>query len=77
MKATMQPWTPDSWQGLPAAQTDKAQHRPHQPPNIVQNGAQDGFQPARTLYESFGFSYCGPFGDYREDPHSAFMTLQL
>ena len=35
------------------------------------------FAPAHRLYESFGFTYCGPFGDYREDPHSVFMSLRL
>jgi putative acetyltransferase len=29
------------------------------------------------LYASFGFVYCGPFGDYALDPHSVFMTLAL
>jgi putative acetyltransferase len=43
----------------------------------LETGSMEGFQPARALYESFGFSYCGPFGDYREDPNSVFMTLRL
>jgi putative acetyltransferase len=43
----------------------------------LETGSQDGFVAARTLYESFGFTYCGPFGDYKPDPHSAFMTLAL
>ena len=43
----------------------------------LETGSQDGFVPARTLYESFGFTYCGPFGDYRPDPNSAFMTMEL
>jgi putative acetyltransferase len=33
--------------------------------------------PARNLYESFGFEYCGPFGEYQEDPNNAFMRLHL
>ena len=32
---------------------------------------------ARNLYASFGFSPCGPFGNYRPDPNSVFMTMQL
>jgi putative acetyltransferase len=36
-----------------------------------------GFRPALKLYESAGFSFCGPFGEYREDPYSAYMTLRL
>ena len=43
----------------------------------LETGSQDGFVPARTLYESFGFTYCGPFGDYKPDPNSAFMTMDL
>ncbi|MEQ1831480.1 MAG: GNAT family N-acetyltransferase [Candidatus Eisenbacteria bacterium] len=41
----------------------------------LETGAQEAFQPARTLYASFGFQSCGPFGDYGDDPNSAFMTL--
>lgn len=37
----------------------------------------EAFLPARRLYESFGFTYCAPFADYREDPNSAFMTRTL
>ena len=40
----------------------------------LETGTQDFFIPARKLYERFGFEYCGPFGDYAEDPYSAFMT---
>jgi putative acetyltransferase len=43
----------------------------------LETGSQDGFIPARRLYESFGFTYCGSFGDYKPDPNSAFMTLEL
>lgn len=43
----------------------------------LETGAFDAFVPARKLYESFGFKYCGPFGDYADDPHSVFMTLWL
>jgi putative acetyltransferase len=43
----------------------------------LETGSQDGFLPARTLYESFGFTYCGPFGDYKADPNSSFMTRAL
>ncbi|MGD7062797.1 GNAT family N-acetyltransferase [Bacillus altitudinis] len=35
------------------------------------------FEPARKLYESFGFQYCPPFGSYQEDPNSLFMTKEL
>lgn len=43
----------------------------------LETGTQDFFLPARKLYERFGFGYCGPFSDYKEDPYSAFMTKSL
>jgi len=43
----------------------------------LETGSQDSFQPARTLYASFGFTECGRFADYADDPYSTFMTLAL
>ena len=43
----------------------------------LETGPQDFFIPARKLYERYGFEYCGPFGDYVEDPYSVFMTKAL
>jgi putative acetyltransferase len=43
----------------------------------LETGSMDAFAPARRLYESFGFIYCGPFADYVEDPNSMFMTRPL
>ena len=43
----------------------------------LETGSMQAFEPAQRLYESFGFTYCGPFGDYIEDPNSVFMTLRL
>lgn len=43
----------------------------------LETGATEPFRPAQRLYEKFGFEYCGPFGDYRLDPHSVFMTKVL
>lgn len=43
----------------------------------LETGSMAEFTPARRLYERFGFRYCGPFGDYVEDPNSVFMTLDL
>jgi putative acetyltransferase len=43
----------------------------------LETGSMEAFRPAQRLYESFGFTYCGPFGDYVEDPNSVFMTLRL
>ena len=35
------------------------------------------FEPAQKLYESFGFTRCGPFGCYGPDPNSVFTSLEL
>lgn len=43
----------------------------------LETGSMEEFRPAQKLYASFGFSYCGPFGLYKEDPYSKFMTLEL
>ena len=43
----------------------------------LETGAMDYFVPARALYARAGFQYCAPFGSYREDPNSVFMTLDL
>jgi putative acetyltransferase len=43
----------------------------------LETGAVEAFLPAQMLYESVGFSRCGPFGEYVEDPHSVFMTMRL
>jgi putative acetyltransferase len=40
----------------------------------LETGVQDFFRPAHRLYAAHGFGYCPPFGDYRPDPHSVFMT---
>jgi putative acetyltransferase len=43
----------------------------------LETGPADSFGPAHTLYASAGFQECGPFGDYKLDPYSVFMTLDL
>ncbi|MGH8224303.1 MAG: GNAT family N-acetyltransferase [Woeseiaceae bacterium] len=43
----------------------------------LETGTGAAFEPAHALYRKFGFVYCGPFADYRDDPFSRFMTLQL
>jgi putative acetyltransferase len=43
----------------------------------LETGSYAVFAPARALYEKFGFEYCRPFADYKEDPNSVFMTLAL
>ncbi len=43
----------------------------------LETGSMDGFAPARKLYEAYGFSFCEPFGDYKQDPNSVYMTKSL
>ncbi|MFQ2904150.1 hypothetical protein ACK30V_11695, partial [Aeromonas caviae] len=43
----------------------------------LETGSQPFFAPAHHLYHAFGFEECGPFGHYREDPYSRFMTKAL
>jgi putative acetyltransferase len=43
----------------------------------LETGSQDFFAPAHRLYARHGFSVCGPFGPYRDDPNSTFMTRPL
>lgn len=43
----------------------------------LETGSMEAFAPARRLYESFGFHYCEPFGDYVHDPNSVFMRCEL
>jgi putative acetyltransferase len=43
----------------------------------LETGAEEFFEPARRLYLAHGFEYCEPFGDYRHDPLSVFMTKKI
>lgn len=43
----------------------------------LETGSMDAFEPARQLYARAGFSFCGPFADYIEDPNSVFMTKRI
>lgn len=43
----------------------------------LETGSMAFFEPARALYARAGFTPCGPFGSYVEDPNSTFMTLAL
>ena len=43
----------------------------------LETGSMAVFEPARALYERFGFEACGPFADYVEDPYSMYMTIAL
>lgn len=43
----------------------------------LETGSGEPFEASHALYRKFGFVYCEPFGDYRHDPFSRFMTLQI
>ncbi len=43
----------------------------------LETGSQGHFAPARALYARHGFTICAPFGSYKEDPNSVFMTRTL
>ena len=43
----------------------------------LETGSPDDFVPAQRLYESEGFTRCGPFDGYTDDPFSVFMTRAL
>lgn len=43
----------------------------------LETGSFPFFDPARRLYEEFGFEYCAPFAEYRPDPNSVFMTMTI
>jgi putative acetyltransferase len=43
----------------------------------LETGSWPYFLPARALYARHGFVECGPFGEYREDANSVFMTRDI
>lgn len=43
----------------------------------LETGSMEFFAPARALYEQAGFTRCGPFGSYRDDPNSTYLTRTL
>lgn len=43
----------------------------------LETGSGPAFEPALALYRAHGFVDCPPFADYRPDPFSRFMTLEL
>jgi putative acetyltransferase len=43
----------------------------------LETGIQPTFMAARALYENAGYSRCGAFEGYRDDPNSLFMTKAL
>jgi putative acetyltransferase len=43
----------------------------------LETGSGPAFEPAHALYRRYGFVDCPPFADYRPDPFSRFMTLEI
>jgi putative acetyltransferase len=43
----------------------------------LETGSMAGFQAARALYASAGFTECSAFADYPPSPYSTFMELPL
>lgn len=43
----------------------------------LETGSFGYFEPAVALYKAHGFTACPPFGDYKPDPNSLFLTLDL
>jgi putative acetyltransferase len=43
----------------------------------IETGSSAEFAPALRLYESAGFTRCGPFEGYVDDPFSIFMTRSI
>eukprot|EP00162_Nutomonas_longa_P019027 comp28857_c0_seq1/m.63247 comp28857_c0_seq1/g.63247 ORF comp28857_c0_seq1/g.63247 comp28857_c0_seq1/m.63247 type:complete len:173 (-) comp28857_c0_seq1:33-551(-) len=43
----------------------------------LETGSSPAFLPAISLYEKMGFKRCGPYGQYRDDPFSVFMTREI
>ena len=43
----------------------------------LETGAGKFFLPARKLFEKCGFKNCEPFDNYKENPDSCYMSLQI
>jgi putative acetyltransferase len=43
----------------------------------LETGSWDYFRPARVFYRRYGFAECAPFGEYKSDRNSVFMSLNL
>lgn len=43
----------------------------------LETGSMAAFEPAKRLYQQFGFEQCKPFADYQEDPYSEFMSKSM
>jgi len=43
----------------------------------LETGVMPYFEPARRLYQKFGFQPCPAFANYREDPNSVFFSREV
>jgi putative acetyltransferase len=43
----------------------------------LETGSMSFFEPARSLYASYGFKICPPFANYKVDPYSVCMTREF
>ena len=43
----------------------------------LETGAGNFFEPARKLFRNCGFKDCDPFDDYKENPDSCYMTIDI
>lgn len=43
----------------------------------LETGSFGYFEPAVALYKAHGFEECEPFGDYKPDPNSVFLTRAI
>ena len=43
----------------------------------IETGAGEFFDPARKLFQKFGFKTCKPFAHYKEDPNSCYFDLEI
>ena len=43
----------------------------------IETGAGEFFDPARKLFQKFGFKTCKPFAHYKEDPNSCYFNLEI
>jgi putative acetyltransferase len=44
---------------------------------FLESGSHPAFKPAHMLFRSVGFRECGPFGSYKVNGFSVFMSLRL
>ena len=43
----------------------------------IETGSGEFFKPARELFQKIGFKKCPPFANYKEDPNSCYMNLDI